>query len=120
MRGGVGEPAPAALRGGAPPHRGQRGCAVSDACSREERKVFRLFGKGPLGDDFWPGVGWEGVRLDTELPLGAGGAEGLETLWGEGRQTVALPRVSHPDRCCCSLPSGVLPCCAPHLVSGVR
>lgn len=99
-----------------PPNCGQRGCAVSE--KREEPSGF--LERAPSGMTSGLGLVGRVFQLDTELLLGAGGAEGRGMFWGGGRQTVALPRVSRLDHCRCSLPSGVLPCCAPHLVSGVR
>lgn len=84
---GVGEPASAAaLCRGDPPLWAAWLRGLGRLLLRRE-KSLQAFWKGPLGDDFWSGVGWEGVQLDTELLLGAGGAEGLGMFWGGGRQT---------------------------------
>ena len=65
------------------------------------------------------GSWWDADLLSWAF-VGGGGAEGPEIL-GDGRQAgSALPRAARADHSLCSFPSGVLPCCAPHLVSGVR
>lgn len=70
------------------------------------------------------GAGGPGVRnlpgVDTGLPGWA-----PARMWGagagaEGGRSPALPRAAHLDRSPCLFPAGVVPCCAPHLVGGVR
>lgn len=65
---GVGKAALAMGWRGGLPHHWWSATTVSDAFSWEEKKMFRLFGKGPLRNEFsWRGVRWEAVRLDTDL-----------------------------------------------------
>lgn len=64
---------------------------------REERRAFRLFGKGPLGDDLWSGVGWEGVSVGYRTSVGGRRGRGTRNVLGR-RQANCSPSQGLPSR----------------------
>lgn len=98
------------------------------------KKGTRLLGKGPPRDFFsWSGICWEAAWLDNDLlrwacmcvfgGRGAGGrwrAKGLEVLVRGRQAKSSFPQSPILTALPVLFPLGVIPCCAPHLVSGVR